>query len=615
MNENFDGIKYAIGFDIGDGESSIAYVKLESEGDPEVFITAEGEKSIPTAVASTDRGYVIGTEALFEEGYRLEVNFKSRPTHDKNKWRLYRSLLPPFAEIFYAQFVTALKEKKNIDLNPEEVRVYVGHPASWNREDREQYQKIFAHSVEALPSIEIRPESSAAFIYVHDQYRNEETKFTREQADPALVIDIGSSTTDFTYLRNLKPEELHFGDNFGARLIDEVIFNQIITTYEEAEILKTRSRADEQYLRYLCRKVKESYFSDSLETPAPQRPSFKFITETFWPLLKEVDIEEILETPLPGFDAGWRDTYRQLLLNVRKAIHPNYPRLVIITGGGSRMPFTREICRKVFSEAAVEPDRTTRNFNHDPSLSVAIGLAGYGRWRYLVSKFNSEIVKLVESDEVEQEIRRYMPDYFKELFDHIYQGTVFKSLMEAIYSDEAIDEFYESELDSAQELDDIMDKYLQRWSKAPQTVAFLRQANNNLAKRLEPIIGKKANKVAVENRLDENALTFDLNLFSMSFFQNEAGGAALEALSRVVNDNMHQIVRLNRKIYPKKAFKAIMKAAVWSAYLMAPVAKIVVKPGRELKEKFVQAVREQIRKQLLARAATIEELIGSNAPK
>ena len=43
--------KYIVGIDLGDGESSIAYVQAEGESEPQMFTFKNGEQSMLTAYA------------------------------------------------------------------------------------------------------------------------------------------------------------------------------------------------------------------------------------------------------------------------------------------------------------------------------------------------------------------------------------------------------------------------------------------------------------------------------------------------------------------------------------------------------------------------------------
>jgi hypothetical protein len=74
------------------------------------------------------------------------------------------------------------------------------------------------------------------------------------------------------------------------------------------------------------------------------------------------------------------------------------PRTVILTGGGCRMPFTRQVCERVFPQATV-------TVGDKPSLSVASGLASAGRHRRRVMGFKREVLALIESPETTEFIK------------------------------------------------------------------------------------------------------------------------------------------------------------------------------------------------------------------
>lgn len=99
--------------------------------------------------------------------------------------------------------------------------------------------------------------------------------------------------------------------------------------------------------------------------------------EVCWETLRAVDVEKLVSEP-----GGWKQRLRTELEEVREHLDEAQPELVLTTGGGSRMPFVRDLCEEVFPDAAVAEVA-------EPALSVARGLASYGRWRSRVDAFRT----------------------------------------------------------------------------------------------------------------------------------------------------------------------------------------------------------------------------------
>jgi molecular chaperone DnaK (HSP70) len=81
------------------------------------------------------------------------------------------------------------------------------------------------------------------------------------------------------------------------------------------------------------------------------------------------------------------------------------PKVVLMTGGASRMKFTRELCEKIFPEpeTQVRPDP-------EPERCIALGLARVGRWDLRATAFKEELNKLFDSKKLDELIDRHIPE-------------------------------------------------------------------------------------------------------------------------------------------------------------------------------------------------------------
>jgi hypothetical protein len=262
-----------------------------------------------------------------------------------------------------------------------------------------------------LNPVSLISESRAAFIHAKE---SSDLQISSEAFQGAvLIVDVGSSTTDFTAVHHLHERYIDFGDTaLGAGLIDRAIFEWVLRRHGQREELVA---IFEQYPQYeamcelKCRAVKESYFSNEArwsEEPVsdalkiPSRPPLFFEVE-----LTRRDMEEILAAPvLDG--QNWLDAYRAALLSARRQMQDSLPELVFLTGGASRMEFIADITQQVFPRARVIRGR-------EPELSIAKGLAWAGRIDCKTRAFRKEIEEIFDSVAFEAAIRRSIPGLLK----------------------------------------------------------------------------------------------------------------------------------------------------------------------------------------------------------
>jgi hypothetical protein len=583
--------KYIVGLDLGDGESSIAYVSVSDGGEPQIFETTSGERSMITAITSTRSETLIGNEALIhEEVIELDLSFKYEPTSNQRAWRTLGTRLRRFAEEFYLQFEEAHPQWKG------GIEVYIGHPSGWEPGAVDKYDELFRNN-QYIPTVHVVPESRSAFIHVRDY-----CKVSRHQLDSVLVVDIGSSTTDFTYVKNLKPRELSYGDAFGARLIDQLIYADVLERYPNASDLRERLERkdrDKAYLLYLCRKAKEQYFTDEPFTPQPENDSFKWILEQCWPYLKKLEMDAILKRPVEGFQKGWKAGFRELLVKVRKTIEPDSPKVLLLTGGGSRMPFTKEICQAVFQHSVVNPDP-------EPSFSVARGLAGFGRWRYRVERFREAVKEFCASATLDTMIRKHTDSFGKGVFNLLAENAVDAVLRPMVH------ELREGTL-TTEEIDDYGAYFYGRytkWLNTPEGLQKQKKVFNGLIDQIMPYVKAETEAICDRFHIARASLEFDLRLDHEKFFKRGL-------IDKIGNKVMEWQIKLGDRFIPHSVRQWVPKT--WVDWYMnfedflkktvAPFIEDYAKVDANTIEDFVFEIRAQIEKQLMDRASQAEDLI------
>ena len=184
------------GFDLGDAESAVSLLKKDSRENPEV-LTIAGVQSLITAYARLkDRSLVIGENACYHPDANVrKIRFKSR------------FLTDPEAEEDVKQFAAGVLGEllgSGDLIQNEDACFYIGCPAGWNNTERERYRQIFARL--GYPPLKIVSESRAALVAAC-RSKHLQVGYDILQK-PVLVVDVGSSTTDFAYVKGGKEVEL-----------------------------------------------------------------------------------------------------------------------------------------------------------------------------------------------------------------------------------------------------------------------------------------------------------------------------------------------------------------------------------------------------------------------
>jgi molecular chaperone DnaK (HSP70) len=396
-----------IGFDLGHGETAVAKAIVESIEPPQMLEINHKKNQITALGWHPQLGYLVGEQALIQADVtQLTISFKQKPNNDPK----YRETITTFITTYYR----LLKESKQIE-GGETSYFYVGCPSGWSVSERNEYQKLLQEA--GIPQLNVVPESRAAFMQAKEAGKLEYKKLISS----VLIVDIGSSTTDFTLVKSLEEVPIDFGNNtLGASLIDQALFEQTLAKHAQASLLeKVFAEYPHHQARceLACRKTKEDYFSNEQLYNDPQTfaRGFESINEQiyFIPQVNKLLMSEILNQPLPQLGQNsWMRSFRLALSEAKEHLDKLgiVPKLVLMTGGASRMKFTHQICQEIFSE----PETLLRP-DPEPERCIALGLARVGRWDLRAAAFKQEVNKLFDQNLLKELIERHIPELIESL--------------------------------------------------------------------------------------------------------------------------------------------------------------------------------------------------------
>ncbi|MBE6019678.1 MAG: hypothetical protein E7230_05045 [Clostridiales bacterium] len=397
------------GFDLGDAESAVARLNKEDQVVPEM-LTVVGEQSFITAYAQLSSGeLLIGEKACYADNViKRKIRFKSRFLTDRSSAADVKS--------FAAGVLGELYGSGDL-IKGEDCSFYIGCPAGWNKNSREHYREIFESA--GYPPAKIISESRAAMVSAC------QSKHLQIGVDilskPVLVVDIGSSTTDFAYIMGGKEVEMQTAGEvvLGGGIMDEILLEEAIEASgiarKKIKAVLEASDAWKNYAEFAARRLKEKYFSDEeyWQTHECKETVVMHYDRTVKLTLRmNEQIAKKLtgkKTPWLG-GQSWKKVFMDSLKDVRANISGDLPELIFLTGGVSKLAAIRDWCAEVFPEAVVISA-------NDPEFSVARGLAYCGRIDEDIKEFREDLDKLIKSTNIEDIVEKHIPILYKDAVD------------------------------------------------------------------------------------------------------------------------------------------------------------------------------------------------------
>ena len=408
------------GFDLGDAESAVCRLEKNSEIPPTV-LEVEGVKSFITAYAALSDGtLLIGENACYAtNAQKRKLRFKSRFLKDPGVEQDVKS--------FAAGVLGALYASGDLLRNDNESCFYIGCPAGWDRNERERYREIFERV--GYPPAKVISESRAALIAAC------QSKHLQIGYDilsrPMLVVDIGSSTTDFAYINRGREVEMQTGGEvfLGGGIMDELLLNYCVDSSSNPQKIRkifAESEAWKNYCEFACRRLKERYYSDVEYFRDHECRDSVLIRQSFPPVRLSLTMDEKVAKHLEEGaserlnGSSFKEVFLESLRNVRQAISGNVPELLFLTGGVSKMPGIRQWCAEIFPEAVIIT-------GSEPEFSVTKGLAWSGKIDEELREFRSDLEELKQATTVEDIVKEHIVDLYKDIVDTLTKPIIRKA--------------------------------------------------------------------------------------------------------------------------------------------------------------------------------------------
>lgn len=380
-------IEYFIGIDFGHGETCVSRVPgYDNEEISRILLRRSSfvkDQKVMSAIYQKEGKWnlVFGKEDFKQEN--LREGFKGPIGRLKKDEPESLAALKEFGKLIFS---TILKNDTDLkyDENTGEANfvICIANPSEWRRDKNnpnipEEYRTFFQKECGIKPAILCINESDAAF---YTKFSKQNSKYSPN--DTVFVIDLGSSTIDFTTYNNSKCiTDGCWGHNLGAHIIEDKILSEGLS--QNREQLKKAEELRRQKglygninaaLSLYARKAKEDFYTNHDSTfelflrMADLVPSLKgteAIETAFYISLEKEEFDKVISEYKNQLELALRNAAEQLRNKVM--VSPQY---VVLSGGASRMDFVEELTRKYFPNATIDLDPT-------PEWVVSNGAAKY----------------------------------------------------------------------------------------------------------------------------------------------------------------------------------------------------------------------------------------------
>lgn len=380
--------QYIIGIDFGHGETSVAIAQIDWDSPYDklgkVFdVELDGKNSIYSCFVQSKSdcnnvfvGHKAYTRAHQKESatndytWDFHAYFKDTPSKLLADGQL--DVMKTFMHNVYEK-VLALKGNDGGPLTRDNHLVYIACPSSsekWTVSEVEAYANLASEAGLPLCKIDgftngIIRESRAAFICARNQPH-------MRVSDGILIVDFGSSTVDFTYYSSTLPKPIDDGVELGAQRIEELILDDISTSFTEVKTLCESERIKKSLLLAI-RQAKEDFYNGESVCDLvvnlnlrslTGRPDAPKVTQFY--SSEEIDTMSEMKVYQTSIKTAF-EKFKSHYLSEK-----NVPS-IFLTGGASKMSWVKDIAKSVFGEEVRFAEEIGDN---STVISRGIALAG-----------------------------------------------------------------------------------------------------------------------------------------------------------------------------------------------------------------------------------------------
>lgn len=377
---------YLIGIDFGHGETTASYIDTEKDGKLERLHIRDGNSDEKSKVESA----VCRDPKTKEWRFVKDFTDYSSPDFSIHFKAPMNEITPENKEAFTAfiqlVFERILSNYSFLRYDPrtgeKNFCIYVACPSGWDKADGNQIQIYKEFMSRIIPVEWVIKESDAAYFKFKAEHKFQEPS--------VLVIDIGSSTIDFTAYGDRGLTTLSDGKKHGASYVERSICKYFKENNREFQ-------AAEQEVQVPCRtnhinwlngvlhyvkQQKEDYYTRELNNLYLDLTNKRFISNS---RNRVFDAESISTQQLENVILKqYRLLLQQDMSDVKAQI--GSPNVVILSGGAARMPWLQRLVKEVFYEAKVYRDC-------NPSYVVSDGIAHYAFALYKLKQSIETVIK------------------------------------------------------------------------------------------------------------------------------------------------------------------------------------------------------------------------------
>lgn len=421
--------KYVIGIDIGHGETSAAYCTLDweksagqSDIDPE-DICILYDKVIVSAISVVDGDNpLIGREAIstaqVDKEAKMHICFKEPPVNvDGEK----EKLMIQYIKAVYDGIKTGMKNLTHDKFTDENHIVYLARPSGWHKDKTQEVYMEMAKRA-GIPLGGLTSESRAALF---SALNNPKDPFIRKIEEGVIVVDLGSSTLDFTYYAK-KQEPIDAGFPNGASIVEKAIYEDKIRSNTGVQDLLNKYPQYEDVLLFKAREIKEKFYSQNNDYGiyedftltnilSPQTPEFD--------RFKDVTVEVDYKTKDELHQLINSNKYRYITELENKMLSFRNNNIegkdiygVFLTGGASRMGFVKDSIMKVYGL----PDNQVHR-DENPSLTISRGIAMLGRADCITNILRNDLLVRVNTIEIKDVYEKFTLHLSEQIKEEVWQ--------------------------------------------------------------------------------------------------------------------------------------------------------------------------------------------------